>query len=459
MTLLNSHAFGDGLAIEKHRLANGLVVLLLRDPAAPIVAYQTWYRVGSSHERPGKTGLAHLFEHLMFNQTANLAAGEFDRRMEAVGGETNAATWVDWTYYRDNVPASQLELAVTLEADRMAHLTLTEKQLESEREVVASERRMRVDDDVEGFLSEELFRHVFTTHPYHWPTIGWMDDIMAFTTDDCRAFYGTYYAPNNATLVVCGDFELEPTLALIDKHYGKIPAATLPSARLAEEPAQTSERRASWKKPVQADRAVFAWRAPAQSHPDWLPLQLASEILLGGPSSRLYRRLVVETEIASSVSGMLTPAAHPGIFEIFASMVRGKTAADAELVIDQEIARLVSEPVSAAELAKCKNRYETGFWSELETCDGKAEALGHYEAVLGDYRALFHAAERVALLTAEDLQRAAATYLVPQARTIVVAEPSGEDEDEDDEGDDDGDEADDAAAARVAAVAASEEAQ
>jgi zinc protease len=436
MTLVHRHPFGAGLAIEKHQLSNGLVVLLLRDPAAPVVAYQTWYRVGSSHERPGKTGLAHLFEHLMFNQTANLAAGEFDRRMEAVGGETNAATWVDWTYYRDSVPAAQLELAITLEADRMAHLTLTEKQLESEREVVASERRMRVDDDVEGFLSEELFRHVFTTHPYHWPTIGWMDDIMGFTTTDCRDFYATYYAPNNATLVICGDLDVDATLALVEKHYGKIPAAKLPGATLGVEPPQAVERRASWKKPVPADRAVFAWRAPAQGHPDWLPLQLASEVLLGGPSSRLYRRLVVESETASSVSGMLMPVAQPGLFEIFTSMVRGKTAADAEAIIDEEIERLIRDSLSPAELAKCKNRYETGFWSELETADGKAEALGHYETVLGDYRGLFTAAARVETLTVEDVRSAAATYLKKEARTIVIAEPSGEDDDEDDDGDD-----------------------
>jgi zinc protease len=361
--------------------------------------------------------------------------------MEAVGGETNAATWVDWTYYRDSVPAAQLELAITLEADRMAHLTLTEKQLESEREVVASERRMRVDDDVEGFLSEELFRHVFTTHPYHWPTIGWMEDIMAFTTTDCRDFYSTYYAPNNATLVICGDLDVDATLALVQKHYGSIPAAKLPVAAPGVEPPQSVERRASWKKPVPADRAVFAWRAPAQGHPDWLPLQLASEVLLGGPSSRLYRRLVVESETASSVSGMLMPVAQPGLFEIFTSMVRGKTAADAEAIIDEEIERLIVGSLSPAELAKCKNRYETGFWSELETADGKAEALGHYETVLGDYRGLFAAAARVETLTVEDVRRAAATYLRKEARTIVVAEPSGEvDDDEDDDGDDAGSE-------------------
>jgi zinc protease len=175
---------------------------------------------------------------------------------------------------------------------------------------------------------------------------------------------------------------------------------------------------------------VFAWRAPAQGHPDWLPLQLASEVLLGGPSSRLYRRLVVESETASSVSGMLMPWRSPGLFEIFTSMVRGKTAADAEAIIDEEIERLITATRLARELAKCKNRYETGFWSELETADGKAEALGHYETVLGDYRGLFRPPARVETLTVEDVRRAAATYLRRRTRTIVIAEPSGRGDDE-----------------------------
>src|SRR5262249_21634252 len=152
-------------------------ILVLPDASAPVVSVQTWFRVGSRHERPGKTGIAHLFEHLMFNQTEHLQAGEFDRRMETAGGETNAATWVDWTYYRDNLPASALGLALELEADRMQHLTLTAVQLESEREVVANERRFRVDDDVDGFLAEQIYRMAFKDHPYHWPTIGWMEDI------------------------------------------------------------------------------------------------------------------------------------------------------------------------------------------------------------------------------------------------------------------------------------------
>src|SRR5262245_54692377 len=217
--IVSEYPFSASLTVRMHRLENGLQVILLRDPAAPVFAYQTWFAVGSRHEKEGTTGIAHLFEHLMFNQTETLAPGEFDRKLETVGGETNAATWVDWTYYRDNLPQAELPLVVALEADRMAHLVLGDKQVESEREVVANERRFRVEDDVDGFLNEELFKLAFTVHPYHWPTIGWMKDIHAISIDDCRAFYRTYYAPNNATLVVVGDVDEERVLALVEQHY------------------------------------------------------------------------------------------------------------------------------------------------------------------------------------------------------------------------------------------------
>ena len=174
MTLTLTHPFGPRLVVERHRLENGLEVVLVADHSAPVLAYQTWFRVGSRHERRGQTGIAHLFEHLMFNQTETLAAGEFDRLLESVGGETNAATWVDWTYYKNSVPASQLALVTRLEAERMHRLTLEVEQVESEREVVLNERRFRVDDDVEGFLAEELFRLAFTRHTYHHPTLGWV---------------------------------------------------------------------------------------------------------------------------------------------------------------------------------------------------------------------------------------------------------------------------------------------
>ena len=422
------------LRVEQHLLANGLRVLICPSAAAPVVSVQTWFRVGSRHEREGLTGIAHLFEHLMFNRTERLAAGEFDRLMEQAGGDTNASTWTDWTQYTDNLPADRLELALRLEAERMQRLVLDDEVVESEREVVMNERRFRVEDDVEGAISEELYARAFTQHPYRWPTIGWMRDIRAITIADARAFYRTHYAPNNATLVIAGACEPAAVLREIERRYGRIRPQVLPTETIVVEPEQTEERRATLVRPVAAARACYAWKAPAQGDPDWSALALAHTVLLGGAAARLYRRLVVDDELASQVGGMLTPFAHPGLYELFVSLVRGHTVAEVEQVIDEEVARLSAAAPSAAELTRARTRLETEFCVELETADGKAQALGHYDATLGDHRLLREQHARLLAVRPEEISRAAARYLRKERRTVVVAEPSGEVVD--DEGDD-----------------------
>ena len=216
-------------------------------------------------------------------------------------------------------------------------------------------------------------------------------------------------------------------LALVERHYGAIPPSTPPAEATPVEPPQQAERRARFAKPVAADRAFWAWKSPPQRHPDWLAFHFLHEILLGGPSSRLYRRLVAEAEVAASVQGALSPLADPGLFEVFVALERGHGAAEAEAVIDEEIARLHREPPAAAELVKAKNRIETAFWADLETAEGKAEALGHWETTVGDHRELFALLARVPAVGADDLVRVARAYLLPAARTVVVAEPSGAD--------------------------------
>jgi zinc protease len=427
MQLVSQHPFGaGGLSAKMFRLGNGLKVILVRDPSAPIFAYQTWYAVGSRHEREGITGIAHLFEHLMFNQTANHAPGDFDRLIETAGGDTNAATWVDWTYYRDNLPKAELRLAVELEADRMAHLTLGKKQVESEREVVANERRFRVEDDVDGFLNEELYKAAFTTHPYHWPTIGWMRDIEAISIDDCLAFYRTYYAPNNATVVLVGDVDEDEALGLIDACYGKIPSSTIPPDRAAAEPPQTSERRLQWQKPVVADKLRIGYKAPPIGHADYAALEVANEILFGGNSSRLHRRLVVDTEIASSAHASSAPFRDPGLYEISVGLQRGHAAAEAEAIVYDELDKLGSQPLEPHELDTAKTRLLTHFWRELRPSAGKAEALGHYETTVGDYRKLFAVADGYKAVTAADVERVVRAYLRPERRTVAIAVPGKE---------------------------------
>jgi zinc protease len=437
MKPLSEHPFGSGgLTARRYALDNGLDVILVDDRSAPICAYQTWYRVGSRDEREGRTGLAHLFEHLMFNETEHLPPGEFDRRLEAVGADTNAATWVDWTYYREAVPSQHLELVMELEAERMARLVVREPQLEAERLVVANERRQRVDDDVEGFLQEELWRRAFTAHPYRWPTIGWMEDIQAIELEDARTFYKTYYAPNNATVVIVGDLDAAfpahrhldseaRALEALARHYGALTPSLLPETSLPTEPEQDGERRATFARPVLADRALLAWRSVSLGHPDHPALELLAELLFNGQSSLLYRELVVERELCSSVGAEVGGFRDPGLFEVRLSLQRAHRAAEAEAVIDERLAQIARAPFEDRLVEKAQNRLEARLWHDLRPHEGKAEALGHYQSTVGDYRLLFDVARRVRAVTAEELRAAVARYLDQRRKTVVVAEPGG----------------------------------
>ncbi len=440
LTFLGAKAFGETLGgkgapelqVARYRMKNGLRILLLVDKSAPVVSYHTWYGVGSRHEHPGKTGLAHLFEHLMFNETKNLPKGEFDRTLEAAGGEVNAATWIDWTFYYENVPSSELPLVVRLEAERMQNLVLREPQVVSEKEVVANERRYRVDDDVEGAVNELLYKTAFTVHPYHWPTIGWMEDIQAFTTEDCEQFYSTFYAPNNAVLVMAGDFDEAEALALVQKHYGSLPPAQLPEHRFEVEPEQREERVLSVEKPTPTEKLALGYKSPPLGTREHAVFGVLNEILFGGRSSRLYRALVLDKELATEVRGSLSPSKDPGLYEIWISLREGKAAREALAVVDAELSRLASEPVRESELDKAKNRLELGFFQGMETASGKAEQLGFYELVLDDAHRVFAQLEAYREVTAQDLLEVAKS-LTPARRTTIFVEPSGEmpDDDED----------------------------
>jgi len=416
-------AAGRGVLARRYRLDNGLGLIAAIDRRAPIVSLQTWFRVGSRNERPGATGMAHLFEHLMFGQTESLPPGELDRLVERTGGETNAATWVDWTYYKMSLPARDLELGVRLEAERMQHLVLEPAPVEAERDVVTNERRERVEDDVDGWLDEQLMAHAFTEHPYRWPTIGWMEDIRALALPDIRAFYRTWYAPNNATIVCVGDFDDAQLRELIARHYGHIAPAQLPEVPRVVEPEQTRERVVRAPKPIATHRLLVGYKAPGQDDPDWAPLEIVSTLLAGCPSARLYRRLVIEKEAASSVDAQLTPFRDPSLLRLAVTAVRGFDADAILALLDAELAALVEQPPGAAEVDKAKALVETDFWSALVDVDGKAEALGHYETALGDFRRLGVIAERLTRVTADDVARAVRGYLIAARRTIVIAEP------------------------------------
>ncbi|MBN1656718.1 MAG: insulinase family protein [Deltaproteobacteria bacterium] len=415
--------FGERLQVCRYILGNGLKVMLLVDHSAPVVSYHTWFRVGSRNDRPGKTGLAHLFEHLMFNETKNLPAGVFDRTLEAAGGESNAATWVDWTYYYANIPASELALIVSLEADRMANLVLRSAQVESEKQVVANERRYRVEDDVEGTVSELLYATAFKRHPYGQPTVGWMADIEGFSVKDCRNFYRTYYSPNNATLILAGDFDQQTALGLIQEHYGRQKAARIPRYRPAVEAGQRSERRLAIRRSTPSQRLLLGFRAPAFSDSDYPALVVANEILFGGRSSRLYRRLIRDNELAVDARGSVAPFCEPGLLEIWVVLRQGKTAPQALRVVDRELERLCAESVGKRELEKVINRLDLAFLQGLESASGKAERIGFYETVMGDARSLFARRQAFSAMRPEEVQRVARRYFRKKNRTVITVEP------------------------------------
>jgi zinc protease len=439
LAYLGRSQFGPALWIERFRMQNGLSILLVEEHAAPTVAYHTWFKVGSRNERPGKTGIAHLFEHLMFNEMEGLAAGEFDRQLEELGAESNASTWLDWTHYDIAIPASGFERVVELEAGRMSHLVLRTPQVESEKEVVMNERRYRVEDDVEGALSELLWSTAFEQHPYRWPTIGWMSDIESFDVEDCQTFYRTYYAPNNATLVIVGDVAPERALSKLQDAYGNYTPAPIPAPPSVVEPEQRAEKRLEVAKLTPTWKLNIGYHSPALNHPDHLPLSVLSEMLFGGRSSRLVKALVRELELASDVRASLSPLADPGLFEIFVSARDGVTAERLLEVVDAELDRALIEPITPDELARATARIELGLLQGLSNNEGKASTIGFYEIVLGNPSAGFERLEALGGVQVADLMQVARRYLKREARTVIFVRPQtdfpslGDDDDEDDE--------------------------
>ncbi len=423
VTKLPAIPFGPRLSIEQFRLENGLSVLVVVDPSAPVVAYQTWFRVGSRHEKPGKTGLAHLFEHLMFNEIDGAPTGAFDLTMESIGAENNASTWLDFTQYQETFPKAGLETVVRLEAARMSRLVLKKPQVESEKEVVANERRYRVDDDVEGTADEVLWATAFERHTYHHPTIGSMQDIQAFSTEDCEAFYRTYYSPNNATVVVVGDVKPSRLLSLLADAYGHLPPAELPLEDVLPEAPQSSERRVDLTLPTASVKVTLGYKCPALGDVDHPPLSLLADILGGGRASRLFGRLVRDDELASDVRVQVGPHRDPSLFEVFAAAREGRTADQLIAAIDEELERLVHEPPSPDELERTIARTELSLYSGLETADGKASSIGFYATVLDRPAAAFEKLEQLRAVTRSDLLRVARRYLVKDSRTVVTTIP------------------------------------
>lgn len=420
--------FGDALVSRRYRMGNGLEVITLVERSAPVVSFMSWYRVGSRHEKPGKTGLAHLFEHLMFSGTRRRPAGTFDRVLERAGAETNAATWVDWTQYYENVPKQSLELAIDIEADRMENLVLDDVVLANEKDVVVNERKMRVDDDPDALANEALYRAAFRVHPYGSPTIGLMDDIVGTTRADCERFYATYYAPNNATLVLAGDFDEQDALAMIQARYGHMRAARLPRETIPAEPSQRSERVLTLRLTTTSEKLALGYKSPPLGDDAHALALVLAEIVAGGRSARLVQTLVHDEELATEVSASVSPFRDPGLFELFVQMRPGEKASAALRITDRILDRICKEGPTEAELEKAKNRLELSFLSGMETASGKSEQLGFFHVVAGDVGAIFRQLEIVRAATPASVRALARTMLRVGNRTrvhVLVAKRRG----------------------------------
>lgn len=403
-------------------LDNGLRVIVWTDRDIPNVALYNWVRVGSRDEAPGITGLAHFFEHMMFNGTARRAPGEFDRLLEASGGANNAFTSNDFTVYQDWIPRSALELVFELESDRFANLAFEPPVIESERGVVFSERRLRVEDSNHAFLAERVQATAFLAHPYQIPTIGWPSDIRSWRLEDLQRFFRTYYAPNNCTLVLVGDVDPEEGFELARRYFGSIPRQPPPPPVRTVEPEQLGEKRLRIERPALTPLLQYAYKAPAATDPRGPALRLLVTALAQGDASRLHRLLVEERKLAVSVGSYWDEGVDPGLLWFSLTLPQGGDLAAAERALDAELARVAREGIDAAELRRAKNLEATRMWRALSTIDGKARLLGEYEVVHGDYRRLFEAPARIEAVTLEDVRAIAAEVLQTHRRTVGVLE-------------------------------------
>jgi predicted Zn-dependent peptidase len=394
--------------------------IVLESSTIPNANMYTFWKVGSRNEAPGTTGLSHFFEHMMFNGSKHFGPKMFDRTMEANGGSNNASTSKDLTIYTDWFPAAALETIFTLEADRIAHLSVDPKMVASERGVVLSERSTGLENSNVRLLMQEICGVAFQAHPYSWPVIGHESDIKAWTQDDLNRYFNVYYAPNNAVVVIVGDVKADQVQKLATRYFGAIPQRAAPPAVRTVEPEQKGERRLFVaKESASTPNLMVAWKVPAVSDPDYYALEVLQSILAEGKTSRLYRALV-DQQLATSVAAMSMDGFDPGLLYLYSVAAANVAPLQLERALLAEVDRLVKDGVTEEELQKVKNQKLVGIYRDLETINGKARQLGVNEVMFGDYRKMFDTPARYKALTTADIQRVAAKYLKKSQRTVGV---------------------------------------
>ncbi len=404
-------------------LGNGLKVVFLEDHSTPVVHLAVWYHVGSKDEKPGRTGFAHLFEHLMFKGSKNVRADQHPSWITSVGGQANASTDEDATIYWQTVPSQYLPLVLWLEADRMGSLDVSEQKFLSEREVVKEERRMRVDNVPYGGLNEVIFDRAFTVHPYKHQTIGSMADLEAASISDVRGFYETYYVPNNATLVLTGAFDSKQALSLVQQYYARIPAGKPVPRDISKEPRPTAERRFTVTQPWPLPAVVVGYPIAFDGHPDAYPLHILAKVLSDGQSSRIYRSLVYEKQMALAAFGEAKLIEHPNYFYAV-GITQGATPPDRLMeALIAEVDRMKTEPITQEELTRAKRQFARDYILGRETIQQKALHLAHAVVLHDDIKTADGEFDLFQAVTVEDVQRVARTYFTPETRLRITILP------------------------------------
>lgn len=406
--------------VNTFTLKNGMKFLVVEDFSIPNANMYLFYKVGSRNEHQGITGLSHFFEHMMFNGAKKYGPKMFDRTMEFNGGSNNAYTTENVTVYTDWFPASAAEVMFDLEADRIASLSIDPGMVESERGVVLSERRTSLENSPWTLLSQSVQATAFQEHPYHWPVIGYEDDMKNWTQHDLEQYFKTYYAPNNCVVVVSGALKTADVKMLAEKYLEPIPAQPAPPAVHIVEPVQTGERRITVQKDVATPYLMISYHTPESKSDDYYALNILSAVLSSGKSSRLYAALVDEKQLATGVFASYGNSFDPSLFSIYATANRNINEADLEKAIYDEIEKIKTEGITEKELQKIKNQKLIGFYNQVETIDGKSNNIGTYEVFFGDYRKMFNAPAEYNKVTADDVQRVATKYFTKNNRTVGV---------------------------------------
>ncbi len=412
--------------VQELVLDNGLKVLLLEDHKSPAVTFQVWYRVGSRNEKDGKSGLSHFLEHMMFKGTPKTGPEEYSRIIAKNGGRSNAFTSSDVTVYFATMSRDKIGIAIDLEADRMASALLGATYFEPEKKVIQEERRLRTEDQPVSALAELTSAVAYTIHPYRRPVVGWMADILNLTRQDLVDHYKLYYSPNNAFIVVTGDFATDEIVPRIKAAFGSIPRGAEPPQVHAEEPPQKGERRTYLKKEAELPFILMYYHTPNLKSPDSYALDLLTVVLAGGRSSRLYHDLVYQKRLARSVDADYNGVSvDPTVLSVTAQLLPGVEPAEMEREIDSIVQKVQSELVSERELQKAKNQIEAAFVFGRDSIFGQAMKIGFYETV-GDWRLMDQYMDGIRKVTREDIRRVAKTYLDRDRRTVGILIPTKE---------------------------------